>query len=106
MGDIHETGPVYPDLAKYRDGSIRRTPRRCKQAFFMYFAPVATHVLVAVAGTLAAHSMQLSNVEVPVNRNFSLARYSRVVSSSNAAPHIKHHDQRRKKPREFAHNQA
>jgi hypothetical protein len=50
--------------------------------------------------------MRVSNVEVAVDRNFSLARYSHVVSSSNAAPYIKNHDQRRKKPGEFAHNQA
>jgi hypothetical protein len=58
------------------------------------------------SGTRAAHSMQLSNVEVAVDGNLSLPRHSRVVTSSNAAPHIKRHDQGRKKPRKFAHNQA
>ena len=58
------------------------------------------------SGTWAAQRMQLLNVEVAVDRNFSLARDSGVISGFDAAPHIKHHDERRKKPREFADNQA
>ena len=46
---------------------------------------------------LLSHS-RLSNIEVAVDRNLSLARYSCVISRSNPTPRVKHRDQRRKKP--------